>query len=117
MTLLRSNALVDRAELSWRLGMLLAAFNFVLLAMAVASVNPRVGRSGNLLFALFAFVIYYNLLNLGQGWIGSGRFSPAAFLLALHGGVFLIAVAWLAKRHNNWAFGKRRSDPPSPTTA
>jgi hypothetical protein len=33
-------------------------------------------------FALFAFIVYYNLLNLGQSWIGSGRTSFTGFLLA-----------------------------------
>ncbi|MET0541461.1 MAG: LPS export ABC transporter permease LptF [Variovorax sp.] len=99
----------NRAELAWRIGMLLAALNFVVLALAISSVNPRVGRSGNLLFALFAFVVYYNLLNLGQGWIGSGRYRATSFLLVLHGGVFLLAIAWLATRHNNWRLGRRRA--------
>jgi lipopolysaccharide export system permease protein len=65
----------SRGELAWRIGMLLTAINFVLLALNVSSANPRVGRSGNLLLALFAFVVYYNMLNLGQSWISSGRFS------------------------------------------
>jgi hypothetical protein len=54
-------------------------------------------------FALFAFIVYYNLLNLGQSWIGSGRTSFTGFMLALHGGVLLLALLWLAKQHNNWA--------------
>ncbi len=88
--------------------MLLAAINFVLLALAVSSVNPRVGRSGNLLFALFAFVIYYNLLNLGQSWISSGRSGMGGFMLLLHGGVALFAISWLTLRNNNWARRKSR---------
>ena len=89
--------------------MLFAAVNFVLLALTLSSVNPRVGRSGNLLFALFAFVVYYNMLNLGQNWVGSGRFSMGGFMLALHGGALLIGVLWLAKRHFNWGLPSRRS--------
>lgn len=89
-------------EFGWRLGMVLAAVNFVLLALVVSGVNPRVGRSGNLLFALFCFVLYYNLLNLGQNWVGSGRFNVGAFLVALHGGVLVLVLAWLAKRHTHW---------------
>ncbi|HYP86179.1 LPS export ABC transporter permease LptF [Variovorax sp.] len=89
-------------QFSWRIGMLLAAANFVLLALTVSSANPRVGRSGNMLFALFAFVIYYNLLNLGESWIASGRFGMANYLLVLHGGVFVATLLWLLKRHNNW---------------
>jgi lipopolysaccharide export system permease protein len=106
LQLLREPGDASRGELAWRIGMLLAAINFVLLALAVSSVNPRVGRSGNLLFALFAFVVYYNMLNLGQSWISSGRYSMGSFMLLLHGGVLLIAVAWLVLRNNNW--GRRR---------
>ncbi|KQT10886.1 LPS export ABC transporter permease LptF [Ramlibacter sp. Leaf400] len=111
----RSTALllVDRSrgnlgELAWRIGLALAAFNFVVIAITVSSVNPRAGRSGNLVFALFAFIVYYNLLNLGQGWIGSGRVSFTAFMLVLHGGVFLLSALWLGKQHNNWGWGRIR---------
>ncbi|QGW82671.1 LPS export ABC transporter permease LptF [Variovorax paradoxus] len=106
LQLLREPGDANRGELAWRIGMLLAAINFVLLALTVSSVNPRVGRSGNLLFALFAFVVYYNMLNLGQSWISSGRYGMGSFMLLLHGGVLLIGVAWLAMRNNNW--GRRR---------
>jgi lipopolysaccharide export system permease protein len=111
----------NRGELGWRIGMMLAAANFVLLALAISSVNPRVGRSGNLLFALFSFVIYYNLLNLGQSWVSAGRYSLPAFLITLHGGVLLGTVLWVAKRNNNWGRAPRRptgaSSPPPRTTA
>jgi lipopolysaccharide export system permease protein len=73
-----------------------------LLAVTVSSVNPRVGRSGNLVFALFAFVVYFNLLNMGQGWIAAGRTPFLGFVAVLHGGTFGLALLWLAKQHNNW---------------
>jgi lipopolysaccharide export system permease protein len=103
LTLMLEPTPVNRAELAWRLGLALAAVNFVVLAITVSSVNPRAGRSGNLVFALFAFIVYFNLLNLGQSWIGHGRTSFAGFLLALHGGTFAAALLWLGKQHNNWA--------------
>ena len=90
------------AELSWRIGLTLAAINFVLLAIGSSNVNPRVGRSGNLVFSMFAFVVYFNLLNLGQNWIASGQVGFSEFLVGLHGGVFVLALLWLAQRHNNW---------------
>ncbi|MDA7417594.1 LPS export ABC transporter permease LptF [Xenophilus arseniciresistens] len=89
-------------ELGWRVGLMLAGANFVLLALVVSGVNPRVGRSANLIFALFFFAVYYNLLNLGQNWVGSGRVRMDLFLLLLHGGVFVITLIWLGQRHNNW---------------
>jgi lipopolysaccharide export system permease protein len=89
------------AELGWRLGLVLCAFNLVLVAAAISTGNPRAGRSGNVAFALFAFLLYYNLLNLGETWVSSGRFGLGEFLLTLHGGVFALAALWLAKRHLN----------------
>ena len=103
----------SRGELAWRIGMLLTAVNFVLLALNVSSANPRVGRSGNLLLALFAFVVYYNMLNLGQSWISSGKYSLGGFMVLLHGGVLLINLAWLGIRQNNWG----RPGKPRPSAA
>ncbi len=106
---------INLGELGWRLGLALAAFNFVLIAVAVSSVNPRAGRSGNLVFALFAFVVYFNLLNLGQSWVATGRVGFGGFLLGLHSGVLLASGFWLAKQHNNWTF--RRLAGPRPSAA
>jgi lipopolysaccharide export system permease protein len=111
MALLADPSPVNRGELGWRMGMLLAGINFVLLALALTSVNPRVGRSGNLMLAFFAFVVYLNMLNLGQSWVASGRIGMWAYVLALHGGVLVIASLWLAKRNNNW--GQRAPRAPA----
>ena len=91
-------------ELAWRLGLALSAINLVVVALALSSVNPRGGRSGNLLFVVLAFVVYNNLVNLGQNWIFVGLIGFGHLLLALHGSVLLLALAWLAKRHMNWRF-------------
>ena len=99
--------LVNFSELAWRLGLALAAINCVILALALASVNPRGGRSGNIILVLLTFVVYNNLVNLGQSWILVGLVSFTHFLLLLHGGVLLLALAWLAKRHGNWVFRLR----------
>ena len=119
MTLLADSSGSNRGELGWRIGMVFAGVNFVLLALAISSVNPRVGRSGNLLFALFSFVLYYNLLNLGESWVSSGRFGIVGFLITLHGGVMVAALVWLAKRDNNWLRRHIRAAAPSkaPTRA
>lgn len=90
------------SELAWRLGLALAAINCVILALALASVNPRGGRSGNIILVLLTFVVYNNMVNLGQSWILVGLVSFTNFLLLLHGGVLLLGLAWLAKRHTNW---------------
>jgi lipopolysaccharide export system permease protein len=111
--LLRSPTPPNLAELSWRIGLAVAAVNFIIIALAVANVNPRVGRSSNLIFSLLAFVVYFNLLNLGQSWIGTGRFGFSQFLLVLHGGALLLGLLWLTKRHNNWNWRTLRVRPAS----
>ena len=100
--LVRAPSRANLSELAWRLGLALAAVNFVVLAIALASVNPRGGRSGNLIFVLLTFVVYNNLVNLGQSWIFGGSISFGGLLLLLHGGVLTLGLLWLAKRNANW---------------
>ncbi len=92
------------AELAWRAGLALAAINFVIIGLAAAGVNPRVGRAANLGFAFGAFVVYFNLLILGKSWIESGKVHFGIYLVALHGGALAMALFWLAKRNSNWVF-------------
>jgi lipopolysaccharide export system permease protein len=89
-------------ELSWRVGFALAAANLLIVAVASSSINPRLGRTGNLVFSLFAFQIYINLLNLGQNWIATRQMGFGPFILAVHGGVLVAGLLWLAKRQGNW---------------
>jgi len=61
--------------------------------------------------------VYFNLLNLGQAWVGGGRTSLTGFLLALHGSTFLLTAFWLAKQHNNWSLAvwrRRRRGAAAP---
>ncbi|RYF06779.1 MAG: LPS export ABC transporter permease LptF [Comamonadaceae bacterium] len=97
-----------RAELGWRLGLAFAAFNFVVLGLAIAVVNPRAGRSGSLAFALFSFIMYYNLMTVGQSWVAAGRLGMVPFILALHGGTLALGLALLTARHNNWSLHSLR---------
>jgi lipopolysaccharide export system permease protein len=46
-------------------------------------------------------VFYYNLLNLGQSWVSKGFVGLGTFMVMLHGTVLVLALLWLAKRHNN----------------
>ena len=101
LDLIRNPTPRHMGELAWRLGLGLAAINLLLLALALSTSNPRVGRSYHTALALLVFVVYYNMINVGQSWIGSGRVSFTGFLLALHGGVFVLALLWIAARHFN----------------
>lgn len=104
LTLARNPTLINQAELGWRIGIAIAGLNFAVWALALSSVNPRAGRSLNLVFSLFAFVVYYNFLNLGQSWVAGQKLSLSAYLLLLHGGVLLLGLSLLAKRHLQWSW-------------
>ena len=115
-TLIRDPTRANLGELAWRLGLALASINLVILAVALASVNPRGGRSGNMIFILLTFVVYNNFINLGQSWIFAGLISFGSLLAALHGGVLLLGLGWLAKRHFNWVVrpaSRLRRPPPA----
>ena len=103
MALLAERTPVNLGELSWRIGFAIAALNFLLIALALATGSARSARSTNLVMALFAFVVYYNLINLGQNWIANGRIGFATYVVLLHGGVMLAVLAALLVKHNRFS--------------
>lgn len=91
--LIRDGSRESQGELVWRLGLLAAATNLVLLGIGLAASNPRRPSNWNLLFALLAFVIYMlNFVNLTQAWVVAGRVQAGPALVALHGGMFVLAL-------------------------
>jgi lipopolysaccharide export system permease protein len=95
LDLIRRPTARNQAELAWRFGLLLGAANLLLLGIGLAATNPRRASNWNLLFALLAFLVYYNLINLSQAWVASERVSMGGVLLGLHGGVAMLALALL----------------------
>lgn len=104
LTLIDQPSAPHLAELSWRIGLALAACNLLLLALLLSAVNPRAGRGFGTAFALLAFVVYYNLLNVGFSRIANGRTDFPSWMLGLHGGIFLLALVWLTLRHSQWSW-------------
>ncbi|MDR0275495.1 MAG: LPS export ABC transporter permease LptF [Burkholderiaceae bacterium] len=102
------------SELWWRVSLLLAAINCLVLALAATRVNPRAGRSASLVFAMLAFATYYNLLNVGQSWIARERIGLPALLLLVHGGVLALSLAWIWWRQGErprWMVAARTGQP------
>ncbi len=96
-----------QGELTWRIGLALGGANLVLLGVGLAATNPRRAGNWNLLFALLAFVVYFNLINLSQAWVANGRYEMGETLLAMHGGVFVLALALLWWREQGVTRGLR----------
>lgn len=88
-TLMASADAESLSQLMWRLALPLAVLNLALIAIPLGAVNPRLGRSGDLLIAGLVALLYMNLINLSRGWIAHGQLS---FWL----GVWLVHVLFLA---------------------
>lgn len=88
----------ERAELFWRISVPISALLLVLLAIPLAYVNPRMGRSLNLFTALFMYMLYSNCLNIVQSYIAQGRVSLLVGLVSIHAIAAAIVVALFAKR-------------------
>lgn len=97
-----------RAELLWRIGLPLMAVNLALLAVPLSFVNPRATRSANLLFAVFAYLTYSNLLSVVQAWVAQGRISFAIGWWALHA-LMLAFVAMLFWHRMSLRWPRRRA--------
>jgi lipopolysaccharide export system permease protein len=72
------------AELTFRISMPLAALMLALLAIPLSFVNPRAGRTNNLLMALFIFMIYYHAMLVCQSWVSQGRLRFVVGLILPH---------------------------------
>jgi lipopolysaccharide export system permease protein len=115
LDLLRNPTPKNHGELAWRFGMILGGINMALLGVGLSASNPRRANNWNLLFALLGFVIYFNLINLSQSWVGNGRVSLPRALLTLHGGALLLSLAliWLRDNANRFCL-RRRVSPGAP---
>ena len=85
-------------ELAWRFGLALAALNLLVLGVVLSVSNPRKPSQWGVLFALLAFVLYFNLINLTQSWVQTQRLGLWESLALLHGGTALLAWSMLIWR-------------------
>jgi lipopolysaccharide export system permease protein len=91
---------VSLGELTWRIGLPLAAANLVLLGIGLAAGSLRRAGNWNTLMALLTFVVYYNLINLSQAWVAGGTLRMGNALLSIHGLALLLAAAMLWSKDN-----------------
>jgi lipopolysaccharide export system permease protein len=91
----------NQGELVWRFGFVAAAVNLLLLGIGLSATNPRRASNWNLLIALLGFVAYFNLINLSQAWVTSGRLGLGDAMLLFHGGAFMLAMALLWWREHS----------------
>ncbi len=89
------------AEWHWRLAKPVVVFVLALYALVLAHTDARRGRLSNLFAAILVYLIYSNLLGLGQTLLKKEQISPLLGLWWLHAGMALVAVYLLNQRAHN----------------
>ena len=100
-------------ELLWRAALPVMCLMLMLLAVPLGFVNPRGGRSANLLVALFLFILYSNTVSIFQAAVVQQRMTLAAAMWPTHAvaaaiviGLFLWRINVNSPRHPLVLFGR-----------
>ncbi|WP_051937842.1 LPS export ABC transporter permease LptF [Ferriphaselus sp. R-1] len=86
------------SELEWRLGLPLSALILAVMAIPLSFVNPRAGRSLNLIMAIMIYMLYNNLISVTNAWVGQGKMGPVEGLVLLHLAMAVLVVALFYRR-------------------
>jgi lipopolysaccharide export system permease protein len=104
-TLIEEPSPVRDGELLWRVSLPFMGLLLMLLAIPLGYVNPRVGRSANMIVALILVAVNLNILNMLQLSVVQGRMSFWRASWPMHVAVaILIALffMWRLKVNSNW---------------
>jgi lipopolysaccharide export system permease protein len=91
--LLGSQDLRRQAKLQWRMSMPLMCIVLTVLAVPLARLKPRQGRYARVWLAVVVYLVYSNLISLGQAWIAHGAIPATLGLWWTHAAVGLLALA------------------------
>ncbi len=107
--LLRHLTPLHIAELEWRVGLPLSAFILAMLAIPLSYVNPRVGRSINLIGAIMIYMFYNNMISVTNSWVGRGVLNPVVGLWSIHMFMFMVMLILFYHRSSpsSWRWFKR----------
>lgn len=107
LALLENPSEVNRAELLWRIGIPLSALILALLAIPLSYVNPRAGRSINLILALLVYITYSNLLSVSQARVAQGKMTFSTGWWLVHGVMLIVLAVMFARRLSLLGLGRR----------
>lgn len=94
----------NMAEWVWRLGYPISALLLAVFAIPASHINPRAGRSLNVIFAMLVYTTYSNLIGLSETWVSQQRLSATASMLLVHGSMALLLV-WMFWRRGRGLLG------------
>ncbi len=96
--LLRDPVPRNLGELSWRIGLPVSALILCLLAIPLSFVNPRAGRSMNVVLAILVYMIYSNLLSIMQASIVQSRIDAFTGMWGVHAVMLLLLLVMFYHR-------------------
>jgi len=88
----------NMAELEWRIGLPLSALILALLAIPLSFVNPRAGRSLNLIVAVVVYMFYNNMISVTNSWVGQGKIGAVSGILGIHLLMFTVMLVMFYQR-------------------
>lgn len=112
-SLLRSEDPEDLAELHWRIAAPISVLLLALLAVPLSHVEPRRGQYGKLVLGILAYLVYSQLLGLGQAWIAKGKVDPSFGLWWAHALVLATALVLIGRRQHWLARWRARGLAPA----
>lgn len=98
LELMRDRTPRNLGELSWRLGLPASALILCLLAIPLSFVNPRAGRSINIMLAILIYMVYSNMLSIMQASITQSRIDAATGIWGVHGIMLLLLLMMFYRR-------------------
>ncbi len=87
-----------KAELHWRLSLPIGAFLLAVLALPLSYTTPRKGRYSKLALAILIYLIYSNLLGVGESWVEKKKVPEWLGLWWVHGFAIILIIYWWIKR-------------------
>jgi len=98
MQLLSDPTARNLGELLGRIALPVAAIVLAMLAVPLAYVNPRVGRSANLIMACLLALLYLNSIQIMQASVQQGRLGFATAVWLAHAVAIALALVLFARR-------------------
>jgi lipopolysaccharide export system permease protein len=86
--------------LQWRISMPISVIILTLLAVPLSKVNPRQGRFAQLFPAVMIYIVYANMMFVGENWIKNGTIPGWLGVWWIHVIMFVVAIGLLFRRRS-----------------
>jgi lipopolysaccharide export system permease protein len=98
--LLNEKSAAHNAELQARFALAISTIILVIMAIPLSFVDPRSGRSGNLMVAIMIFIIYNNFISIMQAWLSQHKVHSIIGIWPVHA-LFLLVTLYMFYRRSH----------------